>query len=58
MYFSARVQTSENDFKMYDFEANKYGSADPGPFDNTMAFSDVSIRAGNLFFSDLNNQSV
>ncbi|XP_068715945.1 protein lifeguard 1-like [Montipora capricornis] len=24
----------------------EYGSADPGPFDNTMAFSDVSIRAG------------
>jgi len=29
----------------YDPEANKYG-ADYGPFDNTMAFSDVSIRAG------------
>lgn len=30
---------------MYDSEANKYG-ADYAPFDNTMAFSDVSIRAG------------
>ena len=29
----------------YDPEANKHG-ADYGPFDNTMAFSDVSIRAG------------
>lgn len=35
-----------------DPEANKYG-ADYGPFDNTMAFSDVSIRAGNIYFQCL-----
>jgi len=29
----------------YDAEANKYGG-DYNQFDNTMAFSDVSIRAG------------
>lgn len=33
-------------FKMYDPEANKYGGADYSQFDNTMAFSDSSIRAG------------
>lgn len=33
-----------------DPEANKYGTADYGPFDNTMAFSDVSIRAGKYYF--------
>ncbi|KAK2570409.1 hypothetical protein P5673_005217 [Acropora cervicornis] len=31
---------------MYDVEANQYGKSDYSPFDNTMAFSDVSIRAG------------
>ena len=31
---------------MYDPEANKYGAADYNQFDNTMAFSDSSIRAG------------
>jgi len=39
---------------MYDTEANKYG-ADYAPFDNTMAFSDVSIRAGKMIFSALNS---
>ena len=38
---------------MFDSEANKYG-ADYAPFDNTMAFSDVSIRAGKIFFGALN----
>lgn len=31
---------------MYDLEANKYGAADYNQFDNTMAFSDSSIRSG------------
>ena len=38
---------------MYDSEANKYG-ADYAPFDNTMAFSDVSIRAGEIIDGSLN----
>lgn len=31
---------------MYDVEANQYGKSDYSPFDNTMVFSHVSIRAG------------
>lgn len=42
MYFGKR----NSYFKMYDPEANKYGGADYSQFDNTMAFSDSSIRAG------------
>ena len=37
----------------YDPEANKHG-ADYGPFDNTMAFSDVSIRAGKISINTVN----
>ena len=37
----------------YDPEANKYGG-DYGQFDNTMAFSDVSIRAGKFIMCVLN----
>lgn len=37
----------------YDSEANKYG-ADYGPFDNTMSFSDVSIRAGKISINAVN----
>ena len=37
----------------YDPEANKHGG-DYGPFDNTMAFSDVSIRAGKISINAVN----
>lgn len=40
-----------------DPEANKYG-ADYSPFDNTMAFSDVSIRAGEFIFNAFNLEEV
>lgn len=40
-----------------DPEANKHG-ADYAPFDNTMAFSDVSIRAGKFIFSVLNPKEI
>ena len=39
----------------YDPEANKYGAgSDYNQFDNTMAFSDVSIRAGKFNLIVLN----
>lgn len=41
----------------YDPEANKYGG-DYGQFDNTMAFSDVSIRAGKFILSGLNPKEI
>lgn len=43
----------------YDPEANKYGAgSDYNQFDNTMAFSDVSIRAGKSIFSVLNPKEI
>lgn len=41
----------------YDAEANKYG-ADYNQLDNTMAFSDVSIRAGRFILSVLNPKEI
>lgn len=41
----------------YDAEANKYGG-DYNQLDNTMAFSDVSIRAGRFILSVLNPKEI